>query len=441
MTAGSANPLDRWIAARLGVPVLTREALSRHQMLRLGETLAWARERSSFYRDHLAGIGPVDGLDGLERLPFTAAQDLRDDPTRFVCVSQSAIRRVVTLDSSGTTGQPKRLFFTGEDLEGTVDFFHHGLSQMVEAGETLLILLPGARPGSVGDLLVAAAGRLGAQAVVHGFATDPEAAGEALLRHRPALAIGVPVQVLALARLARIRGWRFEGLRRVLLCSDSVPDALAAELERHWGVEVFRDWGMTELGYGGGVDCACHRGYHLQEADFLFEIVDPASGRPLAAGEEGEIVVTTLMRRGMPLIRYRTGDLSRRLPGACACGSVLGRLDRIGPRREGRIDLGGGGWTSIGILDEALLGRAGLADFSATLVAGAPATLRVVGPRFLALDADGIGLERRVRAALDTVPAIHSACLAGLLRVEVLVSPLPLPPWRGKRGVAREGAR
>ena len=97
---------------------------------------------------------------------------------------------------------------------------------------------------------------------------------------------------------------------------------------------MYNHYGTTEMGLGGGVDCAAHAGLHLREADLLFEIVDPASGAPLAAGEEGEIVFTTLTREAMPLVRYRTGDLGRFAVEPCPCGSSL-RL--LAPVRE-RLD-------------------------------------------------------------------------------------------------------
>jgi phenylacetate-coenzyme A ligase PaaK-like adenylate-forming protein len=90
---------------------------------------------------------------------------------------------------------------------------------------------------------------------------------------------------------------------------------------------------MTEMGLGGAMACEERVGYHPREADLIFEIIDPQTGGPLPEGEVGEVVFTTLTRAAMPLIRYRTGDLSRWIPGNCPCGSVLKRLDRIADRK------------------------------------------------------------------------------------------------------------
>jgi phenylacetate-coenzyme A ligase PaaK-like adenylate-forming protein len=94
------------------------------------------------------------------------------------------------------------------------------------------------------------------------------------------------------------------------------------------------------MGLGGGVECESHQGYHMRDADMFFEVIDPNTGLPTQEGEEGEIVFTTLTRTGMPLIRYRMGDLSRFLPGKCPCGSNLHQLEKVQTRLVGRIPLG-----------------------------------------------------------------------------------------------------
>jgi phenylacetate-coenzyme A ligase PaaK-like adenylate-forming protein len=122
-------------------------------------------------------------------------------------------------------------------------------------------------------------------------------------------------------------------MRTVLLTAEYVSDEALAYVKDAWQCEAFEHYGMTEMGLGGAMSCAAHIGYHPREADMIFEIIDPDSGEPLPEGEPGEVVFTTLTRTAMPLIRYRTGDISRWIPGACPCGSVLKRLDRVRDRR------------------------------------------------------------------------------------------------------------
>lgn len=418
-------------AARWGASC-GRAGIEAYQLARLRESVTWARERSPFYRAALAAHPVPETLADLNRLPFTSAQDLCDDPLRFLCVSQSEIRRVVTLETSGTTGVPKRLFFTAEDLETTLNFFHHGLSLMAGPGDIVLVMLPGSVPDSVGDLLARAAPRLGATGRVHGPVVDPLAAARAMARHRPDLVVGVPLQLLAVARAAQAAGLSLAPVKSVLLCTDYAAEGVVGALEQAWDAEVFQHWGMTEMGYGGGVHCADHAGYHLQEADFLFEIIDPVSGVPLPLGATGEVVLTTLSRRGMPLIRYRTGDLSQLLPEPCRCGWPLRRLDRVRGRLCAQARLGAGRVIAMSHLDEALLAAAGVNDFSATLVTGSPSRLRIAAAPS---SPDDTLVAERVAKALSRVDAVRQAVADGDVVIEVTVLHQPPPFTRAKRAI------
>ncbi|MEI2659690.1 MAG: hypothetical protein V9G11_06915 [Bifidobacterium adolescentis] len=165
------SPLELWIARKIGQAdgALDRAALERWQLQKLRETIALARAKAPFYRRHLANAPQeLAALNDLAQFPFTTAQDIRVNPLQFLCVSQDEIHRVVTLDTSGTTGDPKRIYFTREDQELTIDFFNAGMSTFTSAGDRVLILLPGDRAGSVGDLLAMGLGRLGALGIKHG---------------------------------------------------------------------------------------------------------------------------------------------------------------------------------------------------------------------------------------------------------------------------------
>jgi len=169
------TPLHSWIAHKIGssLETFTREAITAYQLRKVRETLHLATEKSIFYRSRLAAFPPdIAGLEELKDCPFTMAEDIRREPLQFLCVSQNEIQRVVTLGSSGTTGQPKRVFFTRDDQELTIDFFHHGMSGIVHPGQRVLILMPGERPGSVGDLLVRALARMNVEGIVHGLVQD-----------------------------------------------------------------------------------------------------------------------------------------------------------------------------------------------------------------------------------------------------------------------------
>lgn len=432
----SRTPLESWVAGKIGCngTKLTRQKIAEYQLRKLNEVICWARTRSPFYARQLHGLpeGDLGSLDDLCQLPFTNADDLREHALQFLCVSQGEIDRIVTLESSGTAGNPKRVFFTAEDQELTLDFFQVGMSSFVKSGDSVLIALPGERRGSVGGLLATALRRLGTRPSVCGLVSDPATTMQIIAREQVECIVGLPVQILSLVRYrGRYAGFPSRNLNSVLLCSDHVPRSIVREIQQSWECRVFEHYGMTEMGLGGGVDCGAHSGYHLREADLYFEVVDVKTRKPVVLGDSGEIVFTTLTRRGMPLIRYRTGDVSRFLLEPCECGTMLWRLDRVRSRTNGAVTLAANGKITMAALDEALFALPRLRDFTATLVHGSPSTLVVTaaGPQHRDC------LQQSVRDALELVPAIQAAEESGELNLVVKIADGKLPACNGKRRI------
>jgi len=348
--------LDKWILKRIdksGSSSLTRGMLEEYQLKKLNETLAHVAQNSRFYREKLKDFNcNLKSLDEIRELPFTTMEELTLRGGEMLCVPGGDISRIVTLNTSGSTGPPKRIYFTEEDQELTVDYFHHGMQNLVDPSDNALILLPCSAPGGVGDLLKRGLERLGCRSVPYGF---PHVSDESVLEELFKIIteqgvtsmVGSPHEVLSIAEFTAEKTskmpetlsspgqpliTRTPQIRTVLLSTDYIPDDLCRRLEEIWGCRVFEHYGMTEMGLGGAVSCEVLIGYHPRENDLYFEIIDPATGQPVPEGEYGEIVFTTLTRKGMPLVRYRTGDRSRWIPGPCPCGSVLKRLDKVLPR-------------------------------------------------------------------------------------------------------------
>lgn len=364
------TPLDAWIARKTGCPgnVVNRRDLETYQLDKINRIIAYSRSNNRFYAEHLKdATDHISSLDELTQYPFLTADDLRKNPEKLICVSQNDIARVVTFNTSGTTGESKRCFYTPDDLELTVDFFGVGMSTLVGPGDRVLILLPDKTPDSVGDLLFRGLKRIGAQPFKHGPVHDLEETLQCLCANDINALVGVPTQVLALAEFQQARSKDYPiKIKSILLSTDFVPEAIVTRLEATWGCKVYNHYGMTEMGLGGGVFCSSRHGYHLRDADMFFEISDPLTGKNLPDGQIGEVVFTTLTRTGMPLIRYRTGDYSRFLPGKCPCGSDLRSLEKISSRIGAEISIGAQTYR-IADFDEALFPIQGLINFKLSI--------------------------------------------------------------------------
>ena len=301
----------------LSFPEATFVQLSDNSILQnLKCQLSHAAEKSPFYRERLGSAPQISRLAELRSLPFTTAADLRDHGRRMVCVPGSEVARIVSLPSSGTTGEAKRLYFTEGDLGRTVDFFAEGMAWMCSEGDRVGIFMPGEAPNGISDLLARGLRKIGAEPIHYGLISDMEELIPRLEAEKPQVLVGIPWQMRRLSlAMPQLRP------RTVLLSADYTPESLPELLMRQWGCRVLQHFGMTETGYGCAVEHPEHQGMFLRRDEFIAEIIEPDTGNPLPFGERGELVLTTLRREALPLIRYRTGDW--------AIMSDEGRIERV----------------------------------------------------------------------------------------------------------------
>lgn len=320
----------------------TPEERAAHQLRGLQWTVSHAWERSPFYRGRLkeAGIAPGDirSLADLGRLPFTAAEDLREGyPLPLLSVDPEDIERIHS--SSGTTGKRKILCYTRKDL----DDWHFMVSRCYEmAGlsrEDRVQICVGY------GLWTAGAGfQLGAENF--GVMTIPVGPGNLdlqctfLLDLRTTVVCCTASMGLLLAEEVHARGIRERlALKKVILGAERTSDATIAAIKEMLGVrEVYDIPGLTELyGPGTGLSCRCESGIHYWDDFYLLELLDPETLAPVAPGEIGEMVYTTLRKEAAPLLRYRSRDLTRLVEGDCPCGCILPRHDRILGRSDDMV--------------------------------------------------------------------------------------------------------
>jgi len=288
----------------------------------------------AFYRERLPAEPPRD-LDAVRELPFTRKTDLREHyPFGLFAVPLIEVARVHA--SSGTKGKPTVVGYTRGDL----DVWREVMARAMVAG--------GARPG---DLLQIAFGyglftgglgfHDGAERI--GMTVVPASSGNTarqvlLLRDfRPAGLAATPSFALHIADTLAEQGVRPGeiGLRYGMFGAEPWTDGMRQALERALGCRALDVYGLSEIiGPGVSGECEAREGLHIADDHFLPEIVDPASGAPLPPGREGELVLTTLTKRAMPMIRYRTGDVTTLEVSPCRCGRTSARMARI----KGRSD-------------------------------------------------------------------------------------------------------
>ncbi len=321
--------LDQWIGEQLGMVPLDRDTLEQYQWKKIKETVDFVREKSPFYEKKFAGY-PMDTPEDFSWLPFTLPEELSREGESMVCLPPGEIGRIVTMETSGSVGAKKRIFFTEEEQRQTMDFFRHGMKFLLEKGDCVLILLPCRMPGSVGDLLEKAIKEPGVETCCLGPIGEELSYNtilDVIYKKGVNSIVGSPTQVHNLMKHTTSLT-----MKTVLLTGEYISSLVVKDLEEIWNARVFEHYGMTEMGLGCAVSCGRGKGYHIREQDLFIEIINEENGEVVPDGRWGEVVFTSLRRKGMPLIRYRTGDVSRIIKEPCSCGSVLRRLDRVKSR-------------------------------------------------------------------------------------------------------------
>jgi phenylacetate-CoA ligase len=319
--------------------VKTLEELKNLQMEGLRWTVSHAYHGSDFYRKKLdeAGVRPeqIKSLDDLQRLPFVTADDLRDGyPFPLRAVPFEKLVRIHA--SSGTTGKRKVLCYTQKDVDDWAHFFArcYEFAELTLEDRVQICVGYGVWTAGVGFQM--GCERFGALAIPAGPG-NLDMQCQFLVDFQSTVLGSTASMALLMAEEVHKRGIRNQiNLKKAIFGSERTSEAMRNRIQELLGVEhVFDIPGLTELyGPGTGLDCRCHQGIHYWADYYILEIIDPETLQPVPEGHIGEMVVTTLRKEGSPLIRYRTRDLTRIIPGPCACGSILPRHDRLVGRSD-----------------------------------------------------------------------------------------------------------
>jgi phenylacetate-CoA ligase len=344
---------------------MPRERLEALQLERLRATLRNVREHVPPMRGRLddAGIGPEDvrTLGDVAHLPFTTKSDLRDHyPFGLLARPRRSLARVHA--SSGTTGKPTVVAYTKRDLATWAELMARSLAAAGTRRGDLVHNAHGYGLFTGGLGVHDGATRLGAVVVpVSGGSTERQVA--LIVDLEPRVICVTPSYALQIVEVAAKLGVDLSrsALRIGLFGAEPWSEAMRVEIERGLGVVAHDLYGLSEI-MGPGVACECDEraGLHGWEDHFLFEVVDPQSGRRLPDGEAGELVVTTLTKEALPMLRYRTRDVTRLARERCACGRTHVRILRVTGRNDDMLIVRGVNVYPSQI-EAALVGRPGLA--------------------------------------------------------------------------------
>lgn len=325
---------------------LEREKLEKLQLERLQNLLSYVYDHVETYKNRFdeMGIKPSDftSLEQLRELPFTVKDDLRAAyPYKMFAAPRKDIVRVHC--SSGTTGQISVVGYTRNDLDMWGTCVARALHAAGLGDEDII-------QNSYGYGLFT--GGLGISGGIEhlGASVIPASGGNThrqvqLLRDFEVTAIAcTPSYALYIGETARDMGVDLPSLplKAGIFGAEPWTEAMRQQLESMYGIKAYDIYGLSEvLGPGVGFECECQQGLHINEDNFIIEIVDPKTLQPVPDGEYGEIVFTTLTKEAIPLIRYRTRDISRIIPGECSCGRSFKRLERITGRSDDMLIIRG----------------------------------------------------------------------------------------------------
>jgi phenylacetate-CoA ligase len=310
------------------------------QSNRLQETVRRAYENVPFYRDQLdeRGVTPedIESTTDITKLPLTTKEDFRAEyPDGLFAVDDGDVARIHA--SSGTTGKPKIVSYTDDDLDVWSEVVARSLAASgAEAGDTVQNAYGyGLFTGGLG--LHYGGEELGATVIPIGSGQTQRQV-ELMNDLDSDVLTCTPSYALYLAETAEEMGHDPAELpiSTILFGAEPCTDPMREEIEEQLGVDGIDIYGLSEI-IGPGVSCECHEaqdGLHIWEDHFYPEIVDPQTGEPVEEGEEGELVLTTLTKEALPVLRYRTGDLTTLNYDACACGRTQVRMDNVTGRTD-----------------------------------------------------------------------------------------------------------
>jgi len=317
--------------------------ISESQIRLVNSRIAALLEADNFYGKKLkdAGVASVSTPEEFEALPFSEKSDLRDAyPLGLMTAPEDQIVRIHS--SSGTTGLPVIIPYTKKDVEDWAIMFARCYEYAGITSKDRIQITPGYGLWTAGIGFQAGCERLGAMAIPMGPG-NTEKQLQMMQDMESTVLCSTSSYALLLSEEIEKRGIKNKiKLKKGVIGSERWSEKMRTRIAESLGIELYDIYGLTEIyGPGIGINCKYNTGMHYWDDYLYIEIIDPKTLKPVPDGEMGEIVITTLVKEGAPLIRYRTHDLSRIIPGECPCGSKHPRLDTIMGRTDDMMKIKG----------------------------------------------------------------------------------------------------
>lgn len=317
--------------------------ITQHQLDLVNDRINALIKADSFYGKKLAeaGITRIDSPEDFTKLPFSEKKDLRDAyPLGLMTAPEDKIVRIHS--SSGTTGTPVIIPYTAKDVDDWGEMFKRCYEVAGITNMDRIQITPGYGLWTAGIGFQNGCEKLGAMAVPMGPG-NTEKQLDMMQALKTTVLCSTSSYALLLAEEIEKRGIKDKiHLKKGVIGSERWSDKMRQRISESLGIELYDIYGLTEIyGPGIGINCEHNEGMHYWDDYLYLEIIDPKTGEPVPDGELGEIVITTLVKEGAPLIRYRTHDLSRIIPGKCKCGRCYPRIDVIMGRTDDMMKIKG----------------------------------------------------------------------------------------------------
>lgn len=329
----------------------------------------YAFNNSKFYKNlfdkNNININDIKSISDIEKLPFTNPEDITGNSYDFLCLSQGEVEKPVTFYSGGTTGLQKRIYFSMNDIKNIMKFLSVGMNTIIGMGGTVQVILQNSQGRGTGAILAQSLTNMGMNAYATDVMSESLEQIKLTIDNKPDVWFG---DSRVIYRITKEMEHKVDlstlGVKTLFLTVHHTSPVMIDYLKKVWNCEISTHYGLTEMGWGLAVDCDSKSGFHYNELGVIIEVINPITGKVLTDGSEGELVYTSIGYEAMPLIRYRSRDISSISNEKCICGHDVQTLGYVHKRLESIIVLSDGSEIYPTMFDDILFSFEEVVDYN-----------------------------------------------------------------------------